>query len=304
MMEGYSHRCPDLKTRWDKTSNKCVLCTAKPGKEITPNCGFDDNGGRHVPDTTPCQPNTFNNGNFQFCQPCSRCPAGFDTVMSCNAMTDTQCRDSRTTERPLTTQTSLRSILTEGTTGTTLFHSNQAASNKLPTTVPLVAFFSATVVVLIAVLIHMKRKKVLALMQRHTRRLSHVNEGFVALSFPPDHEDAEVILSPRIQLAPLQMLLNNLDVLEELVILLDPESPGLKSTRHLASYCSFPSTWITYTYSMKESRSPLRAVLEGVTCKNPEWTVGDLARALRHLGRNDAVTILSKLEQSEMNAAD
>ncbi|XP_041758557.1 IGF-like family receptor 1 isoform X1 [Coregonus clupeaformis] len=105
----------------------------------------------------------------------------------------------------------------------------------------------------------------------------------------------EDLLSPDLQWAPLQMVLDNLDVLEELVILLDPESPGVKNTSHLASRCSFPSTWITYTYSLRDSKSPLRAVLEGVTTKHPEWTVGHLARHLREMDRNDAVAVLTKL---------
>ncbi|XP_033983750.1 IGF-like family receptor 1, partial [Trematomus bernacchii] len=75
---------------------------------------------------------------------------------------------------------------------------------------------------------------------------------------------------PNVLSAPLQTVLDNLDVLEELVILLDPESHGVKTTKHLASHCSFPATWITYTYSMKESKSPLKAVFEGVTSRHPD----------------------------------
>ncbi|KAJ8005313.1 hypothetical protein DPEC_G00145330 [Dallia pectoralis] len=117
----------------------------------------------------------------------------------------------------------------------------------------------------------------------------------VAALLPQDTKSLEDHLGPDLQSAPLQMVLNNLDVLEELVILLDPESPGVKNTSHLASRCSFPATWITYTYSLRDSKSPLRAVLEGVTTKNPEWTVGHLARLLRDMDRNDAVAVLSKL---------
>lgn len=109
--------------------------------------------------------------------------------------------------------------------------------------------------------------------------------------FPPE---------PEIHLAPLQTLLDHLDVLEQLVVLLDPDSPGVKNTKHLASYCSFPSTWITYTYSMKDTKSPLKAVLEGVTSRNPDWTVGHLARLLKQMERNDAIAVLSQLRPNEM----
>ncbi len=94
-------------------------------------------------------------------------------------------------------------------------------------------------------------------------------------------------------------MLDNLDVLEELVVLLDPEIHGVKSTKHLASHCSFPSTWITYTYSMKDSKSPLKAVLEGVTSRQPDWTIGHLAKLLRHMERNDAIAVLAKLRLNE-----
>uniref|UniRef100_A0A3B5KNN2 IGF-like family receptor 1 n=1 Tax=Xiphophorus couchianus TaxID=32473 RepID=A0A3B5KNN2_9TELE len=95
--------------------------------------------------------------------------------------------------------------------------------------------------------------------------------------------------------APLHKVLDDLDVLEELVILLDPDTQGIKSTKHLASHCSFTSTWITYTYSMKDTKSPLKAVLEGVTSKQPDWTVANLAKLLRQMNRNDAISVLAKL---------
>lgn len=126
-----------------------------------------------------------------------------------------------------------------------------------------------------------------------SRRTAAVNEEVALLQ--SETRNLEDILSPDLQSAPLQTVLDNLDVLEELVILLDPEIPGVKNTSHLASRCSFPATWITYTYSLRESKSPLRAVLEGVTTKHPEWTVGHLARLLREMDRNDAVVVLTKL---------
>ncbi|XP_036394495.1 IGF-like family receptor 1 [Megalops cyprinoides] len=103
------------------------------------------------------------------------------------------------------------------------------------------------------------------------------------------------ILALGIQKAPVQSVLDNLDILEELIMLLDPETSVAKTTRHVATRCSFSSTWINYAYSMRESKSPLKAVLEGVTTKFPEWTVGDLARVFTDIGRNDAVAVLAKL---------
>ncbi|XP_026120085.1 IGF-like family receptor 1 [Carassius auratus] len=103
------------------------------------------------------------------------------------------------------------------------------------------------------------------------------------------------LLAPEVQDAPLKTVLNNLDVLEELVLVLDPDICGAKNTRHLAARCSFSFAWINYAYSMKDHKSPLVAVLEGVITKNPHWTVSHLAELLTSIGRNDAVEILAKL---------
>lgn len=83
------------------------------------------------------------------------------------------------------------------------------------------------------------------------------------------------------------------------MILLDPENHGVKNSKHLASLCNFPSTWITYTYSMRDSKSPLKAVLEGVTSRHPDWTVGHLAQKLRVMERQDAIAVLGKLDVSQ-----
>ncbi|XP_066575384.1 IGF-like family receptor 1 isoform X2 [Amia ocellicauda] len=111
----------------------------------------------------------------------------------------------------------------------------------------------------------------------------------------PDSRHLDNVLTPKQQGAPLQAVLDNLDVLQELVILLDPESTVAKTTRNVAARCHFPATWVNYTYSMRDSKSPLQAVLEGVAAKWPDWTVGHLGRLLSDLGRNDAVAVLAKL---------
>lgn len=96
-------------------------------------------------------------------------------------------------------------------------------------------------------------------------------------------------------------MLDRLDILEDLVILLDPESHGVKNTRHLASLCSFSSTWITYTYSMKDSKSPLKAVLKGITSRHPDWTVGHLAKMFQVMERHDAIAVLGNLDVNKLD---
>lgn len=102
-------------------------------------------------------------------------------------------------------------------------------------------------------------------------------------------------LDPAILSAPIQTILNDLDVVEDLMILLDPETQGAKNTKHLASHCGFSSAWITYAYSMRDSKSPLKAVLEGVTSRQPDWTVGEMVKILRRMERNDTIAVLTRL---------
>ncbi|XP_070821825.1 IGF-like family receptor 1 [Chaetodon trifascialis] len=310
-MMGYSERCHNLTTRWDIGKRQCVPCDVPPaGYENTPNCGFDDNGGRHERPITPCKAETFNDGSRAHCQPCSPCPPGYDTVSRCNSATDTRCQESRkrategSDKQTTTLQTFLSRASTIQTSRGSTFKPNAetppAARPDVQWAVPLAIFISITLVALSVCAIYMKRKRGQNTVLSYNRRSSFINAGFSSLSAPPN-SDLDDILSPGILAAPLQTVLNNLDVLEELVILLDPESNGVKNTKHLASHCSFPSTWITYTYSMKDSKSPLKAVLEGVTSRHPEWTVGHLAKLLRIIERNDAIAVLAKLRLNEMD---
>ncbi|KAM8734102.1 IGF-like family receptor 1 isoform 2-T2 [Acanthopagrus schlegelii] len=314
---GYSGKCHDLTTRWQ--NSQCVPCGLKAGYEVSPNCGYDDKGGRHEPPFRACKANTYNPGSWAMCAPCGSCPPGHSTVSPCSATTDTQCRDTRThtTEVPyketattttttITTPQSVSEFSTIQTIRESTNPTNKASKtsllpvhpNPLHWAVPLVILISIALVVLSAVLIYTRRRRGQGIVLAYDRRSSYTNAGFSSLSTPPDNGD---VLSPAILSAPLQTVLDNLDVLEELVILLDPEIHGLKNTKHLASHCSFPSTWITYSYSMKDSKSPLKAVLEGVTSRHPEWTVGHLAKMFRHMERNDAIAALAKLRPSQMD---
>ncbi|CAI5662687.1 unnamed protein product [Oreochromis niloticus] len=304
----HSERCHDLTTFWNSKQQKCISCldtTIEPGREITPNCGYDDDGGRHEGTTRPCKTNTFNNGSGIHCKPCSTCPSGL-TEKPCNATADTVCGKVPVTQRIPTTyfpvtkppQDVSSPISSASTTlayqGPTLTQTSPPSSPHSVThwAVPLAILISILIAAMSAYVFGLKRKRAKAF----CRQPSHINGGFAPLTGSSNGSDVEDILSPDILSAPLQTVLDNLDVLEELVILLDPESHVRKSTKHLASHCAFPSTWITYTYSMKDSKSPLKAVLEGVTCKNPDWTVGHLAKLLKHMERNDAIAALAKLK--------
>ncbi|XP_067365110.1 IGF-like family receptor 1 [Channa argus] len=272
MEQGHSKNCPDLTKRWYGVSRQCVDCPRKPGYEVTPNCGFDDDGGRHEIPLKPCGNNTFNNGSTAKCQTCSVCETGYDIFTPCNSTTDTHCQPKPPTTPGSTFQA------TKGPTG-----SLDSASYVLSWAAPLAIFIFCALVLFAWIMYKKWKKDTLAVIR------------FSPLSAAEGDADLKNILNPNILSAPLQTLLDNLDVVEELVILLDPETHGVKNTKHLAFHCKFPSTWITYTYSMKDSKSPLRAVLENISSRNPDWTVEHLAKLLKLIERNDAIAVLAKL---------
>uniref|UniRef100_A0A3B4XR19 IGF-like family receptor 1 n=1 Tax=Seriola lalandi dorsalis TaxID=1841481 RepID=A0A3B4XR19_SERLL len=278
----HSIKCLDVKTRWDKRVAKCVPCPLKPGYEITPNCGFDDNGGRHEVPHKKCKVNTFNDGSWFYCRPCTVCQP-YAVLKPCSQTTDTEYAEMiSTTLNRQSIETASSSLLCK--LSIHLYYKTtflQSKFNNLTITfflffagaVPLAVLISIILVVSSAFMIYMKRKRD-KIRPFNTHHLSSVG--------------SEILL------APLQTVLDNLDVLEQLVILLDPDSPTVKNTKHLASHCSFSSTWITYSYSMKDSKSPLKALLEGVTSRYPDWTVGHLVKLLRQMQRNDAIAVLKK----------
>uniref|UniRef100_A0A3Q2DS49 IGF-like family receptor 1 n=1 Tax=Cyprinodon variegatus TaxID=28743 RepID=A0A3Q2DS49_CYPVA len=324
-----SQRCIDETTYFNQETRTCIPCERKAGFEVYPNCGRSDDGGVHSDTFRECPSNTFNDGTFDKCRTCSPCPIGLFELKPCNSTSDTVCQEERSTAATLSdpattfapssstaaaTQKYSTHSLPEGGSvpNAALCELHRPKSQNLnfccPTFFPYilsVLFFKGAVPITIIVFImlaaaicalKMKKKRGLCKSVFYRRRMSYKNEGFSPISSSGTNTEAlEDILNSQILSAPLHAVLDDLDVLEELVILLDPDTQGIKSTKHLASHCSFPSTWITYTYSMKDSKSPLKAVLEAVTSKQPDWTVGHLANLLRQMGRNDAITVLAKL---------
>ncbi|XP_016076446.1 PREDICTED: IGF-like family receptor 1 isoform X3 [Miniopterus natalensis] len=105
---------------------------------------------------------------------------------------------------------------------------------------------------------------------------------------------------PNLASQPLSRLLDELEVLEELIVLLDPEpGPGgplsCGTTRHLAARYGLPAAWSTFAYSLRPSHSPLRALIEMVVAREPSASLGQLGTHLAQLGRADALQVLSKL---------
>ncbi|XP_054903959.1 IGF-like family receptor 1 [Poeciliopsis prolifica] len=297
---GLSDLCEDLTTYWDKTKRQCDPCPKKAGCEVVPNCGRDDDGGVHYDPHKKCKSNTFNDGSQYYCLPCSTCLPGSSVLKNCTSISNTVCQKIRnesttttTNALPKSTTHAAKSFRTEPTIQRyipTSSSSQHAALWTIPIIIIVLIFLSAALCALM-----MRKRRGVCKKAFYMRRTSYQNEGFSPIQAERSSEVLYDMLNANILSAPLHKVLDDLDVLEELVILLDPDTQGIKSTKHLASLCSFPSTWITYTYSMKDTKSPLKAVLEGVTSKQPDWTVGHLAKLLRQMNRNDAISVLAKL---------
>ncbi|XP_050786547.1 IGF-like family receptor 1 isoform X2 [Gopherus flavomarginatus] len=121
------------------------------------------------------------------------------------------------------------------------------------------------------------------------------------LLHPQSAEETSGIIAPTIGHAglwgaPLQHLLDDPDVLEELIMLLDPEGKAGAGTRHLAARYGLSATWIDYAYSLRSTRSPLRATLETVAARQPDATLGQLAGLLTAMGRKDALQVLEGVQ--------
>ncbi|XP_035869224.1 IGF-like family receptor 1 isoform X1 [Phyllostomus discolor] len=136
----------------------------------------------------------------------------------------------------------------------------------------------------------------------HHRKAVHPYSD-IACSDPnisPGSLEAPEAELPNLTSQPLSRLLDELEVLEELIVLLDPEpGPGgslaCGTTRHLAARYGLPAAWSTFAYSLRPSRSPLRALIEMVVAREPSASLGQLHIHLAQLGRADALKVLSKL---------
>lgn len=119
-------------------------------------------------------------------------------------------------------------------------------------------------------------------------------------NLPPPYPSLCFPELPNLASQPLSRLLDELEVLEELIVLLDPEpGPGgalaCGTTRHLAAKYGLPASWSTFAYSLRPSHSPLRALIEMVVAREPSASLDQLGTYLAQLGRADALQVLSKL---------
>ncbi|XP_072572547.1 IGF-like family receptor 1 isoform X2 [Paramormyrops kingsleyae] len=283
-----------------------------PRYEFAPNCGLDDMGGHPAAMYVSCPDGTYNDGSTSKCQPCTICPSNRGTWMPCNATMDTQCYEMGGTvtnekSHQVTTQRKGEELhcTTQWPQSTNNITDMPNPSQMVWIVLPVTLLLSLIIIYLFC---SMKRRRGVlyvsntGVLGKKQYTEVHSMEKMISASdirYLPPHNNKQLpdILAPGIKSAPLWTVLDNLDVLEELIMLLDPECTAAKTTRHVAAQCSFSATWINYIYSMRDTKSPFKAVLERITTEFPEWTVGDLAKVFVGIGRGDAVAVLAKLPE-------
>uniref|UniRef100_A0A8C8VK01 TNFR-Cys domain-containing protein n=1 Tax=Pelusios castaneus TaxID=367368 RepID=A0A8C8VK01_9SAUR len=321
-----SRRCAHLHY-WHSQAKACVPCEdgyshhiPLHGKEFTENCGVRDEGGRFASPTQDCPPGFFNDGRFLLCQNCSVCPPGTQHT-PCTQLSDTQCcfpghrqgpdgkcqprccfpnkpcppkvRAEIHCTRPTATSLGSSTLTLLSVSGTTLPPGGHGAPSDATGCIGYVIIFTPVLLVAVG----------LVLCWTQWGRCPCSGLGPLAKHHPPLHtlstEEATSLTAttPVFAGVPLQRLLDNADVLEQLIMLLDPEGKAGGGTRHLAARYGLSATWIDYTYSLRSTRSPLRATLETVAARQPDATVGELAELLAAIGRKDALQVLEGLQQ-------
>ncbi|XP_037373868.1 IGF-like family receptor 1 [Talpa occidentalis] len=302
---------------WNPDSRCCGSCLQRfgpppcPGYEFSENCGLNDFGDHVRHPFRPCPPGRCNPDGAELCGPCggggtAPTPAGG------GGATRPRCGEKPVpTKEPCSLATS-------------------SLSRTSPATEPLSAVPSFVLPVVL-VLLALAGVLLLALRKRrccHRRGKAHLRPcpGLVwgdtnthsplslHQSTPGSLEASEAGDSwktslppllgrelPGLASEPLSRLLDELEVLEELIMLLDPEQgPGgggmaCGTTRHLAARYGLPAAWSTFAYSLRPNRSPLRALIETVVAREPSASLGQLSKHLAQLGRADALQVLSRL---------
>ncbi|KAL0610202.1 IGF-like family receptor 1 [Plecturocebus cupreus] len=316
---------------WNPDNKCCSVCLQRfgpppcPDYEFEENCGLNDHGDIVKHAFRECPPGRCNPDGAELCSPCGG-GATIPTPAAGGARTPWRCRErpvpakghcpltpgnpgASSSQEPTSLASSIASTTPEPVPGQTL-----------PSFIPLLVLvllltLVVTAILLFALLWHLCRPKgkvdpypspglVCGVLNTHTPSSSNLSSPG-ALETGDTWKEVSLLplLSrelPSLASQPLSRLLDELEVLEELIVLLDPEpGPGggmaHGTTRHLAARYGVPAAWATFAYSLRPSRSPLRALIEMVVAREPSASLGQLCTHLAQLGRADALQVLSKL---------
>ncbi|MBZ3887014.1 IGF-like family receptor 1 [Sciurus carolinensis] len=313
---------------WNPDNKCCSSCLQRfgpppcPDHEFVENCGLNDFGDLLTHPFRKCPPGQCNPDGAEQCSPCSSGVAA-STPMGNRGRTLQRCK-----EKPIPPKGFCPLPSEETRAPISPVSSSLSWTTKSTSTQP--SFVLISVLILVLVLLLISAVILLLPLQRHCCRhkgktISLPSSGLVCgdpntYTLPSLHSPSPGALEaletrttekvylppllgkdlPGLESQPLSRLLDELEVLEELIVLLDPE-PGpvgcmaYGTTRHLAARYGLPATWSTFAYSLRPSRSPLRALIEMVVAREPSASLGQLGAHLAHLGRADALRVLSKL---------
>lgn len=296
---------------WNPDNKCCGSCLQRfgpppcPDYEFSVNCGLNDFGDHVAHPFRKCPPGQCNPNSAELCSPC-----GGGALTLTHAGTQQRCREKSVPTKdpcPLMLETVSSTLSSQEASSPEIYSPKQIPEytgprQALPTFVlPLVLVLLVTSAAIL----------LLKVLQRHRccrqkKAILHLSPALAwgnshtptpSSPGPPKASEAEL---PNLALQPLSRLLDELEVLEELIMLLDPEpGPGgavaCGTTRHLAARYGLPAAWSTFAYSLRPSRSPLRALIEMVVAREPSTSLGQFGTHLAQLGRVDALQVLCKL---------
>lgn len=320
---------------WNPDNRCCGSCLQRfgpppcPDQEFSENCGLNDSGDHVSGPFKECPVGQCNPGNAELC---STCGGGATAPAPAGSRSGTQrrCRQrSVPPKEPCPLKSGKPDVLSSQEPSPSPISSLSWTSEHSVTQQALPNFALPVVLVFAVLVLLVTSAMILLLAQRCHRQAKVVlhpcpgvvcgdtnihNVFFPHSSSPGSLEASEAGDSrkdvalvpllgrelPNLALQPLSRLLDELEVLEELIVLLDPEpGPGggmaCGTTRHLAARYGVPAAWSTFAYSLRPSRSPLRALIEMVVAREPSASLGQLGTHLAQLGRADALQVLSKL---------
>ncbi|XP_043936357.1 IGF-like family receptor 1 isoform X3 [Protopterus annectens] len=238
-----------------------------------------------------CDDGKYNDGTHELCQECTNCTSEL-LLKNCTKESNTLCCNPGEEKAPDGTCRNKNSIEERNTFKDS--HSAQWTRHKpgkdwITTVLVILAIVVIGTIFITVLIILQKRKRTSLCEENNESYAGDSNNPAAYVHFKCENQICDL------EMIPLQKVLDNIDMLEELIMVLDPDVKNRKNTRHIAARYGLQANWIIYAYSRMDHYSPLKSVLEYVVSKNPDSTVQEFINILSQIGRNDAVKILQKM---------
>ncbi|XP_043936359.1 IGF-like family receptor 1 isoform X5 [Protopterus annectens] len=216
-----------------------------------------------------CDDGKYNDGTHELCQECTNCTSEL-LLKNCTKESNTLCCNPGEEKAP------------DGTC-------RNKSKDWITTVLVILAIVVIGTIFITVLIILQKRKRTSLCEENNESYAGDSNNPAAYVHFKCENQICDL------EMIPLQKVLDNIDMLEELIMVLDPDVKNRKNTRHIAARYGLQANWIIYAYSRMDHYSPLKSVLEYVVSKNPDSTVQEFINILSQIGRNDAVKILQKM---------